>query len=102
MPWTGQGFNHWADGVAMLHAFGDEWDSAPGVHGMYTVYNARMHDSWAAQHPYEENSCNYNGISYFCAAAIGYMLNDTRRILPESVRDVFRDNYARSFIPSGP
>jgi hypothetical protein len=97
-----KGFNHWADSVAMLHAFGDEWDAAPGVNGMYKTYNARMHRSWVAQHPYEENSCNYNGISYFCAAAIGYMLNDTRRILPKSVRDVFVDNYAHSFIPSGP
>ena len=84
-----KGFNHWADSVAMLHAFGDEWDVAPGVNGMYKTYNARMHDSWVAQHPYEENSCNYNGISYFCAATIGYMLNETRTILPASVRDVF-------------
>ena len=51
---------------------------------------------------YEENSCNYNGISYFCATAIGYMLNATRTMLPESIRDVFVHNYANGFIPSGP
>ena len=92
-----KGFNHWADSVAMLHAFGDEWDAAPGVNGMYETYNARMHDSWVAQHPYEENSCNYNGISYFCAATIGYMLNETRTILPASVRDVFLVRKTPSF-----
>ena len=68
---------------------------------MYKVYNGRMHESWVSQHPYEENSCNYNGISYFCAAAIGYMLNSTKLVLSESVRDIFLHNYAHSFIPSG-
>jgi hypothetical protein len=100
-----KGFNHWADSVAMVHAFapsGSAAEFAPLPLPMYKTYNGRMEASWMAQHPYEENSCNYNGISYYCVAAIGYMQNSTKKALPTSIHKLFANNYGRYVIPHGP